>query len=129
MFPLDHVQNLKDLYSSNGFNDEMAWAAYWLFRATKKRAYLADAKAFYAKTKFNPVSNTFELNNRRPALSVLLARSDYAKYAKDAAAYFNAYLTQKVPHTARGLAYPYSWGAIRHGPNVAFLGFMHTKNP
>lgn len=37
------------LYKSTGYIDELAWAAAWLYKATGSQAYLADARAYYAK--------------------------------------------------------------------------------
>jgi endoglucanase len=107
------------LYSSNGFWDELSWAAYWMYRATGKNAYLDQAKSYYAKA--NKGYNVFEMNNKRPALSVLLTNSADSRFRKDAIEFFDSYLNQYQQHTNRGLAYPYHWGAARHGPNVAFL--------
>lgn len=119
----------KDLYPSSGYVDNLAWAAVWMYKATKSAKYLADAKKYYAQTSFNTDSETFQLDNKRPGLSVLLAGlTDDVVYAADATKYFDAYLSQKVQHTPRGLAYPYHWGGGRFGGNVAWLAVMYAKN-
>lgn len=119
----------KDLYPSSGYIDNLAWAATWLYKVTKKANYLADAKKYYSQTSFNIYSDTFQLDNKRPGLSVLLAALTNDKvYLNDAQTYFDAHLNQQVPHTPRGLAYPYHWGGGRFGGNVAWLASIHAKN-
>jgi endoglucanase len=123
------MQQHKDLYPSDGVVDNLAYAATWLYKVTKKAGYLADAKKYYSQTSFSTDSQTFQLDNKRPALSVLLASlTDDKIYLDDAQNYFDSYLQQKVKHTPRGLAYPYHWGGGRFGGNVAWLAFMHAKN-
>ena len=117
------------LYESvNGYIDELAWAAYWLYRATGEEAYMDQAKSYYAKTTFNIEDEEMELANKRPALSVLLANSADPKYRSDANDYFNPYLSQLIPHSPRGLALPYSWGGSRNAGNVAFLMQTYANN-
>ena len=131
---MDNPDPVMELHSSlysanpNGPSDSLAWAAIWLYKATGKAKYLNDTKKWYAKTKFNTDADTFEMNNHRPAISVLLAASVDKKYRKDAEAFLNSYLTQKVVHTDRGMAYPYHWGAARFPGNVAWLAFVYAKN-
>ncbi len=42
---------LQSLYPSNGFVDELAWAAAWLYSASNSTAsnYLSDARKYYAQ--------------------------------------------------------------------------------
>jgi endoglucanase len=118
-----------NLYSSQGYNDELAWAALWLYKVTGKSAYLDQAKGYYAKTKFDVETDTFELNNKRPALSILMGKSTEQKYRDDANAYFDFLLdTKKAIYTKKGLYYPYHWGAARHGANAAWLALVYAKN-
>lgn len=124
-----HLQIHATLYSSQGYIDELAWAALWLHKATGQAEYLAQAQEYYSKTKnFNPITDTFELNNKKPALAVLLSSSPNPIYRQDAKKFFDAYLNMEVQHTPRGLAYNYHWGAARHGANVAYLALVHAKN-
>jgi endoglucanase len=117
-----------NLYSSQGYNDELAWAALWLYKVTGKSAYLDQAKGYYAKTKYDTETDTFELNNKRPALSVLMSQSTEATYRTDANTYFDFLLdTNKAIYTKRGLYYPYHWGGARHGANAAWLALVYAK--
>lgn len=56
---------------------------------------------------------SYENGVKVPGLHVLLAKLDSAnaaQYNANAKTFFNQYLTQSIPHTTRGLAYPYHWG-------------------
>ena len=56
---------------------------------------------------------SYENGVKVPGLHVLLAKLDSAnaaQYNANAKTFFNQYLTQSIPHTPRGLAYPYHWG-------------------
>ena len=56
---------------------------------------------------------SYENGVKVPGLHVLLAKLDSANaamYTANAKTFFNQYLTQSIPHTTRGLAYPYHWG-------------------
>ena len=53
---------LQSLYPSNGFVDELAWAAAWLYSASNSTAsnYLSDARKYYAQAVSQQVSETFQ---------------------------------------------------------------------
>ena len=42
--------------------------------------------------------------------------------------FFDQYLQLTIPHTTRGLAYAYHWGAARPAMDTAFLAIAHSKN-
>lgn len=116
------------LYKSEGYEDELAWAAAWLFKATGTASYLADAKTYYGKL-VQP-GYTFETGQKLPALQVIMAEVDKAnaaKYQSDSKAFLDLYLNQIIPHTPIGLAYPYHWGALRPATQAALLALIEAK--
>lgn len=119
----------KRLYpSSNGYYDELAWAAAWLYRATKQPRYLTDARNYYGKLKQPAYS--FETGDKTAGLTVLMQTVDPAnagRYLSDAKGYFRYYIDQIIPHTPRGFAYPYHWGAMRPTTQMAFLALKQSK--
>lgn len=119
----------KRLYASqNGYTDELAWAAAWLYQATKESRYKTDAKKFYGQLKQPPYA--FETGNKIPGLTVLMGQVDPAnvgKYLQDAQGFFRPYLDQIITHTPNGLAYPYHFGALRPTTQMAFLAFKQSK--
>ncbi len=124
-----HVREMTDMYPpGDGVYDDLAWAAYWMYRATGEAKYLADAKAHYAKAEIAKEAAAFETGSKTPGAAVMLARED-PKYLPDAATFFDEYLSLAVEHTAAGAAQPYHWGANRAVANVAFLSLFHAKSP
>ncbi|KAK9789217.1 hypothetical protein WJX73_008956 [Symbiochloris irregularis] len=116
------------LYPSMGFEDELAWAAAWLFAATNNTSYLDDAQKYYGSC-CNKGGYTFEVGEKTPALHVLLAQldpSDNGQYKSNAQTFFQQYLTQQIPHTPRGAAYPYHWGALRPAMSTSFLAQLYS---
>ena len=60
-----------DYRSYSGFNDELVWAATWLYRATNNVTYLNDAEAKF--TQFGMASQypgTFDWDDKRPGIFV-----------------------------------------------------------
>jgi hypothetical protein len=120
----------KRLYaSSNGYTDELAWAAAWLFRATGEARFRNDAKKYYNRLPQPPYA--FETGNKVPALTVMMQTVDPAnsgKYFGHAQGFFRPYLQQIIQHTPAGLAYPYHFGALRPTTQMAFLALKQSKN-
>lgn len=46
-----------------GYEDELAWAAAWLYKATSNASYLADARKYYSKVGAQQLG-TYELPDR-----------------------------------------------------------------
>lgn len=122
---------MASLYQSSGFKDELAWGAGWMYAATKKPIYLQNARTFYnAWNREEGPGYTLTTNDKGPALHVLMYWQDVAKsekYMKANRAFFYQYLTQSIPHTPKGLAYAFHWGALRVATNVAYLAFAQSK--
>jgi len=118
----------KRLYASqNGFYDELAWAAAWIYKATRQGKYLSDARKWYAK--LEQPAYSFETGNKIPGLTVMMQEldpSNRSKYYADAQAYFRIYLEQIIPHTPKGFAYPYHFGAMRPTTQMAYLALKQS---
>lgn len=121
------------LYQSSGFKDELAWAAIWMYAATKENKHLQDARRLYsAWNDEEGPGYTLNTNDKGPALHVLMYWQDTApkrseKYLQANRAFFYQYLTQTIPHTPKGLAYAFHWGALRGATNIAYLAFAQSK--
>lgn len=123
---------MANLYQSNGYIDELAWAAAWMYKATKKPSYLKDARDYYKTWKKKEFPGyIFTTNDKGPALHPLMYWVDEARrkvYMKGNYAFFYQYLEQTIFHTPRGLAYPFHWGTLRQATNAAFLCLIQAKN-
>ncbi|MCI04175.1 endoglucanase 25-like, partial [Trifolium medium] len=68
------------LYNSSSYKDELAWGATWLFLATKKTHYLANATEFFLSAKSDETNldkAVFYWNNKLNAVAVLLSGIRY----------------------------------------------------
>ena len=78
----DSIPQVYDFYRSwEGYDDELAWAAIWLFGATEEKTFLDKAKSFYSqggKTNRKP----FNWDNKWPGVRVLIARLNKASVIK-----------------------------------------------
>jgi hypothetical protein len=135
----DGFAEIKQLYPSNTYFDEMAWGALWIYIADSNAVeYLEDARDWYDRYQ-TEVSNcgwAFSWEEKGPALHILLSKYDKddasvnRKYHEAAQCYFNQWLPgelRTVPHTPRGLAYRAPWGSTRYAANTAYLAMLYAK--
>lgn len=122
------VQVFAYLYESTGFKDELAFAAAMLYKATGEEQYKQDAQRYFDES---PDTQTQELGELKPLTAVLMSQLDpgNSKYGDYLQSFFDQYLSLEgeIKHTKCGLAIPYHWGALTHGPNVAMLGMCYGK--
>ena len=67
-------------YPSSGYDDDLAWGAAWLHRATGNQTYLQDAFAFYSAAQANtttaaPQPLAWNWDNQLPGVAYLLAEA------------------------------------------------------
>ena len=58
--------------SWSGFNDELAWGALWLAKATGKKEYLKKAKGFYDEFNLGKYADQFGWDDKKPGVMVKL---------------------------------------------------------
>lgn len=127
------LQIMAKLYPSNGYEDELVWAAGWMYAATGNKKYRTDARNFYDSfVKRIGYGWAITTNDKAPALHTLMYQVDPEPerrfhYNAGAKILFDQYLEQRVAHTPKGLAYPFHWGAARAAANIAGLAFTHSK--
>jgi len=118
--------------SESGFEDELVWAAAWLYRATGRQEYLKKAEAGYERSlKGTLFSWTHTWDDKRYGAAVLLAQITRREVYKNDVERFLNYWTvghndQRVPYTPGGLAWIQGWGALRYTANTAFLAFIYS---
>ncbi|XP_050459002.1 endoglucanase A-like [Cataglyphis hispanica] len=121
------IQNAKQFYESTGYGDELAWAAAWLFKATKNFTYLNDATNHYQEFHLDKRPNEFSFDNKIAGVQVLLAQLTkefkYQKAARD----FCDFSVYKQTRTPKGLLYISKLGTLRHAANVAFVCLEATN--
>ena len=58
------------LRSWSGYGDELAWAALWLYKATKDSSYLDKAKNLYNEFNLGSWADQFAWDNKKPGVFV-----------------------------------------------------------
>ncbi|OJV01681.1 MAG: hypothetical protein BGO12_04920 [Verrucomicrobia bacterium 61-8] len=129
----DSIPAAKEYYPSRyGYQDEVAWAAAWLYSATGERRYLNEAAAIYKDAIQGRLAGAASCwDDKRPALAVLMARLTRQDVYKRDAEQFLDYWTDgrlgpRVRYTPGGLAWHNEWGPLRYAANAAFLAFVYS---
>ncbi len=129
----DSIPAAKEYYPSRyGYQDEVAWAAAWLYSATGERRYLEEAAAIYKDAIQGRLAGAAPCwDDKRPVLAVLMARLTRQDVYKRDAEQFLDYWTDgrlgpRVRYTPGGLAWHNEWGPLRYAANAAFLAFVYS---
>jgi len=122
----DSVTDAANYYKSwSGYNDEIVWAAAWLYKATGDVTFLNRAKSDYATFNIagSIVGQSFDWDNKAPGVAVLLAQiTASTPYTDDANKFVNWWKPGGgVTYTPGGLAWMRQWGPNRYAANAAFL--------
>ena len=125
------VPNVVSFYASyNGYNDELAWAALWLYRATGEEKYYEDYKKIadvkydsWDPKKFSGATGPISWDDKRPGCYILAAMvtKDESRM-NEAYNYCDEVLTH--PTTPGGLWYEAGlsqWASNRYAANAASM--------
>jgi hypothetical protein len=151
---LDHARQLfafadarRDVYSNSiddarayynsfsGYQDELAWAAAWLAKATGESRYLATAERIYhdalAKTDWH---GTQSWDDKKYGVAVLLVQlTGKPEYFEQVNRWLNFWTvgqdSQRVKTTPGGLAWLDQWGSLRYAANTAFVALVYAATP
>uniref|UniRef100_A0A0P4WDV2 Endoglucanase n=1 Tax=Scylla olivacea TaxID=85551 RepID=A0A0P4WDV2_SCYOL len=120
----DSIPDAANFYYSWGvYDDELAWAALWLYRATGEETFLTQAKAHYSNIYTSGVQE-FSWAEKTPGAMVLLAQLTDAPekqtYLQDLEGFCDRIINEK-PRTPKGLVFIGKWGSLRYAANVAFV--------
>ncbi|RUP51631.1 Six-hairpin glycosidase-like protein [Jimgerdemannia flammicorona] len=124
----------KEWYPSSQFQDEIAWAAAWLYIATNEKAYLNDSITYYNNQSTQDSWNEYSWDSKGAGLHVLLYHiTKDPVYATNAKTYFTQWLpgigsNQTIRQTPRGLGYYENWGSLSYAANAVFLMLRHAKD-
>lgn len=115
-------------YTSNsGFYDELAWAAYWLYKATGESSYLDKSKSYLAQT-----SGDYKWaqcwDDVSYGTALLLAKETGEQQYKDRIEKHLDYWLSGVAYTPKGLAWLDTWGALRYSTTTAFLAAVYADS-
>ncbi|ESO99349.1 hypothetical protein LOTGIDRAFT_231044 [Lottia gigantea] len=118
----ESIPSVKEFYPSSQFQDELCWAAAWLYRATGKFTYLDTAEQYYVSKH----SWAFNWEDKTDATSLMLFMlTKKEKYRDDIERSLRDWLPGgTVPYTPKGLVFRAKWGSLRFAGNVAFLALV-----
>lgn len=120
----DSIPDAANYYKSwSGYNDEIVWAAAWMYKATGESAFLARAESGYSLISGSVVGQSFDWDNKAPGAAALLATiTSSAPYTDDAQKFLNYWKPGGgVTYTPGGLAWMRQWGPNRYAANAAFI--------
>ncbi|KAL8153778.1 hypothetical protein V2J09_011538 [Rumex salicifolius] len=139
----DSISIARDFYSSSGYQDELLWAAAWLYRATKKEyylTYLVQNAASMGGTGW--AVKEFSWDNKYAGLQVLISKillegkggkyiSTLQQY-RAKADFFACACMQKnngynVDLTPGGLIYIRQWNNLQYASSAAFLLAVYSQ--
>ena len=126
------------IYPSSSAADDMAWAAYWMYRATNQTKYLADSVKFWKKETWD-VSVGWD--NSGAAVAVALANLIEDGIAVPDGLEIKAWVVNtflkswilpsgEIISTHKGMHYPKwsDWGNLQLSTTASFLALTHAKH-
>jgi endoglucanase len=137
-FYVDCIPDASGFYNSRfgNPNDEMAWAAAWLFRATNEAAFLTRARQLYATmcTESGTTTPCFtwsqSWNDKHFGTYILMAKATGEQaFHADAQRWLDYWTVGAGAQTRRtpgGLIFVHNFGSIRYATNAAFLALVYA---
>ncbi len=124
----DSITNAAQFYNSwSGYQDELAWGAIWLYKATGDQEYLNKAENHYRGI---PSTWTQSWDDKSYGTGILLAQeTNQQKYRTDVERWLNYWSDdsgQGIKYTEGGLAWLDTWGSLRYAANTAFLAGVYS---
>lgn len=127
----DTISNAQSFYNSwSGYQDELAWGAAWLYKATGDSDYLQKAESVY-QTQIGGLNPGWTLNwdDKSYGAAVLLAQQTGSdQYEQDVENWLNSWVTGSngVQKTAGGMRWISQWGSLRYAANTAFVAGVYA---
>ncbi|EGC31204.1 hypothetical protein DICPUDRAFT_40261, partial [Dictyostelium purpureum] len=122
----DSITAAAGFYTSGGYNDEIAWASAWLYKATGDEIYHTNAATYYANNDVQ-YANQLSWDQKGVATGMLLYQLDgdstYKTNVESALKYWEK--GGGITYTPNGLAYLSEWGPCRYTMNMALIASMY----
>ncbi|ORY23748.1 hypothetical protein LY90DRAFT_462502 [Neocallimastix californiae] len=113
--------------SYNGYNDELAWAAIWLYRALGDEAYLEKAKSLVANYKLSEVG--IDWDSKYQGVIVILAQLGVKEYVEKVEAWVKDICTNgKFSPGGLYINKDSEWGSNRRATAMAASLIYYTHN-
>ena len=123
----DSISQANDFYKSSSYQDELAWAAAWLYKATKDKRFLQKAEKHFRE--WAPLNNPgwgFSWDEKTAGVQLLMYDlTRQQKYKNLIERSLQQWLPGgSVSYTPKGLAWRIRWGSNRYAANTAFLALL-----
>ncbi|GFR83741.1 endoglucanase [Elysia marginata] len=122
----DSIPNAAEFYKSSRDEDELAWAAAWLYKATGHRRYLSKAVQWLAKA---PACWAQSWDDKTCGATVLVFQlTKDTSLKSNVEEIFQTWLPGGgIQYTPKGLAYRSPWGALRYTANMALVALVAAE--
>jgi hypothetical protein len=130
------IEDARAYYNSfSGYQDELAWAAAWLAKATGDPAYLAKAQQIFRDALAGQSwQGTQSWDDKKYGTAILLAqltgKPEYAGIVNRWLGFWTGGGSgNHIQTTPGGLAWLDQWGSLRYAANTAFLALIWAQTP
>ena len=112
--------------SYSGYNDELAWGAVWLYKATGDTAYLDKAKNYVANAS-DAIYWSQSWDNVSIGVNLLLSQITGESIYINAIEKHLNHWQNGVNRTTGGLAFLDQWGSLRYSSTASFIALLYAK--
>ena len=111
--------------SYGGFNDELCFASYWIYKATGEKDYLKKAQDLFGE---GDPKWALCWDDKSWGSAVLLAKETGGeKFIKAVEKHLDTWC-DSLPKTPKGLVYIDQWGALRYATTTAFVALSYADS-
>jgi endoglucanase len=124
----DSITDASQFYKSfNGYQDELAWGAAWLYKATGEQTYLDKAKSYLGDTLYYGGAQSWDTKNYGAGIIIAETTQD-ATYKNMVENWLNNWVSggNGVQYTEGGLAWNASWGSLANSSTNAMLAGIYS---
>jgi hypothetical protein len=124
----DSITDAQQYYNSfSGYQDELAWGATWLYKATGEQTYLDKAKSYMQN--WLDIGNTQSWDNKTYGTAIMLSEiTQDATYNSMIENWLNNWVGggNGVQRTEGGLSWNNTWGSLRYSSTTAMLAGIYS---
>ena len=120
------VENINSFYQSSGYEDELAWAAVWLYEATSNPLYLAKAESLYQSRTTDPLGWDNKWIGVTAKLAEFTGDIQYMHDLEEHVLFFDNLTRVFGDATNDGLAWEGKWGSNRLSANMSFIAMQYA---
>ena len=122
---------MNNYYPSFSYEDDLAWAAVWLYVAERNPKYIKDVKSYIYDKDGNPKDSFFKnqwtmtWNDMSLPVMCMMAKITGKKDYKNAVKFNLNHWKDNVPTTPGGLKYLNQWGVLRYSAAESMIALVY----